>query len=93
MKKYYVYIYLDPRKPGIYNYEELEFKYEPFYVGKGTNKRYMDHIWNLKQDNYNKIRKGKIKNILKENLLPIIEFFYFDIEQDALNLEIEYIKK
>jgi len=33
---YNVYIYLDPRKPGHFQYSEsLIFEYEPFYVGKG----------------------------------------------------------
>jgi len=34
MNKYYVYVYLDSRKPGKYKYGEYEFDYEPFYVGK-----------------------------------------------------------
>ena len=35
-KKYYVYIYIDPRKPGKFKYGEYEFDYEPFYIGKGS---------------------------------------------------------
>lgn len=43
-RKYYTYIYLDPRKPGKYEYtlkneETIRFDYEPFYVGKGTGNR------------------------------------------------------
>lgn len=41
MKNFYVYIYLDPRKPGNYNYGEYHFDYEPFYVGKGSGERWI----------------------------------------------------
>lgn len=37
---FYVYAYLDNRKPGKYKYGEYEFDYEPFYIGKGKGKRY-----------------------------------------------------
>jgi len=44
-KKFYVYVYYDPRKPGKYKYGEYEFDYEPFYVGKGSfGKSYIDRI-------------------------------------------------
>lgn len=42
--KFYVYVYLDPRKPGKYKYGEYEFDYEPFYVGKGTGRRIRNHF-------------------------------------------------
>ena len=37
--KFYVYVYLDPRKPGSFKFGEYEFDYEPFYVGKGKKNR------------------------------------------------------
>ena len=39
MNKFYVYVYLDPRKEGEYNYGGLCFNAEPFYVGKGSGYR------------------------------------------------------
>ena len=38
--RFYVYVYLDPRKPGNYEYLEngigISFDFKPFYVGKGS---------------------------------------------------------
>ena len=61
--EYYVYVWLDPRKPGKYVYGEYEFEYEPFYVGAGLNSRcYVYHRKSNKEvsarinymvDNYN----------------------------------------
>lgn len=41
---YYVYVYLDPTKKGNYTYDGYKFDYEPFYVGKGKNKKYKSHL-------------------------------------------------
>lgn len=47
-KRFYVYIYLDPRKPNKYEYiindNLCVLDYEPFYVGKGCGKRLKMHI-------------------------------------------------
>jgi len=77
--RFYVYVYLDPRKPGNYIYGEHEFNYEPFYVGKGTKYRYNDHIRlanNIIKNNILNKKKShninKIIQILNNNLKPII---------------------
>ena len=84
---YYVYIYLDPRKKGNYNYGSYKFNYEPFYVGKGKNNRYKDLN---KRSKYfkriiNKIKESGLEPIvlkLKENV----------IEKESFILESELIK-
>lgn len=66
---FYIYIYLDPRKPRVYKYENLEFDYEPFYVGKGKEKRWetRNHICN--QYLINKLQKIGYGNVLVKFLV------------------------
>lgn len=96
-KKFYTYIYLDPRKRGFYCYENVCFLYEPIYVGKGKDKRYLDHLKTLKNKRNNPF-KNKLLKILKS------EFVLFDIrnyilifnnllEMDAFNLEKKLIQE
>jgi hypothetical protein len=94
---YYVYIYLDPRKSGTFQYKELEFNFEPFYVGKGKGERYIEHIVesksNFKINNQFKLNKiRKIKNETGEN--PIIIKFKENLsEEESLKLEEIIIEK
>lgn len=95
--KYYNYIYLDPRKPGIYIYKDVPFifKYEPFYIGKGTGKRSLSHL-KTHNKTYSKgcFKNNLIKAILKQNLLPIIIKLNNNLlEFEALENETFLIKK
>ena len=88
LNKFYVYVYLDPRKPGRYEYGDHIFDFEPFYVGKGKESRWKVHFkpWSLKKKTpfYNKLNK-----ILGLNLHPIVlKTNQYLFEQDALNYEI-----
>ncbi len=68
MNNFYTYIYLDPRKPGTFIYDNMfEFEYEPFYVGKGKGNRiysFQDRSDYLKKK-LAKIGKPKIEFVIK----------------------------
>ena len=99
-KIFYVYVYLDPRKPGKYVYGDFQFDYEPFYVGLGHRKRYLAHAKEYSEHSCklgNCLKKNKILKILKETsyeqlsklITKIKENLYLD---DSKKLEIKLIK-
>jgi hypothetical protein len=86
LENFYVYIYLDPRKPGKYVYGEYEFDYEPFYVGKGKENR----AYNL--TNRQGMCKTKIKSLLGKKLKPIILLIKVCLDEElSFSLEKELI--
>lgn len=94
-KIFYNYIYLDPRKSGKYIYDDYVFDYEPFYVGKGKNRRKYDHLnYILTHEKFkNTCKNNIIKAILSVNLEPIIIEYYSNLtEQESFEKEIELIK-
>lgn len=97
MKEFYVYIYLDASKPGIYTYGEYSFDYEPIYIGKGKNYRFTAHLGDCRNQKlckkipyfYNKLRK-----LLEERKVPIIRILEKDLSgEEALLLEVKTIKE
>lgn len=64
-KDYYIYIYLDPRKPGKYGYGNYCFLFEPFYVGKGLGNRMYKHLKEDENNTENVYKYRKIQKILK----------------------------
>lgn len=91
----YTYIYLDPRKPGQYFYEEFSFDYEPFYVGKGTGKRILAHLEYAKDTESvrSKHNISRIRKILEEGLEPVILKVLDNVSnEEALELEARLIK-
>ena len=60
---FYVYVYLDPRKSGKFSYKTVSFLYEPIYIGKGKDRRYLIHL---------KLLKNKQKSHFKNKLLKIL---------------------
>lgn len=70
---FYVYVYLDPRKPGKYTYNEYTFDFEPFYIGKGKGNRFNNHLIKYKlRTNKNKMFVNKILKIQSSQMQPII---------------------
>lgn len=87
--RFYVYAYLDPRKPGKYKYGKYRFDYEPFYIGKGSGSRINNHLSNSNLDSKRNLPKeNKIRKILSLNLTPIVIKIKTDLmELAALSLE------
>lgn len=88
-KIYYVYIYLDPRKPGEYRYNVkgklLALDYEPIYVGKGRGGRWEQHwILNTLPNKFLERRLWKIK---EKKLVPTIFIREGLLEDKAYELE------
>lgn len=89
--EYYVYIYLNPLKPSRVELENICFLYEPFYVGKGKQDRYLQHI---KRKGRNYLKNSILKRIEEANLTPIILKLYEGLEDSiACKKEIELIKQ
>lgn len=78
MKKYYVYIYYDPRKSPP----------EPIYVGRGNGRRAYKHLTKCS----NSILKAKIEHIRQINLEPIVEKIHSELTfEEASTYERKYI--
>ena len=94
MNKFYVYAYLDIRKPGIFQYKTFDVKYEPFYIGKGSGDRCQVHLReaNMKCQ-YNPFLNNKINKIRSETGTdPLVVKLWENLEeQDAFAREIDTI--
>ncbi len=90
---YYVYIFLDPRKPGKWEYNGIIFDFQPFYVGKGTRYRMNSHFYNSSRKAKN-LKNNVIKAIEESGLEVIRQKIFTGIEdQEAKYIEIDIILK
>lgn len=100
-KLFYVYAYLDIRKPGHFKYGDFLFDFEPFYIGKGHKSRLYGHLkcakrfrqGNTKKRIRNTYLLHKIINIQDEtNQNPIVIKIKENLDEtQALNLERQII--
>lgn len=89
-KRFYVYICLDPTKPGKYKYGEYEFGYEPFYVGKGVENRICKSKYKYGS---NPFKYNKIKKLKRCGFVPIaLKYVEHLTEFEAFNLEINMVR-
>lgn len=79
--EHYIYVYLDPRKPGQFFYKDMEFKFQPFYIGLGKKRRDISHIKEArdyfkyskeKRDRLNDYKIAILRLLDKNGLEPII---------------------
>ncbi len=93
----YVYTYLDPRKPGRweYSYEgQIKiFEYRPFYVGRGINNRIKVHLQIQSRAEFN-IKNNILDKIYKQSLEPISFKIFDDLSFDESEIiEVDVIRK
>ena len=85
---FYVYVYMDPSKPGRFCLPNVTLLFEPFYVGKGKSRRVLEHITPkaLQQHSH---KSHRINAIRAQGHEPNILMLHTDIddEQRALDLE------
>jgi hypothetical protein len=86
-KKYYVYVYLDPRKKGNFVYGEYNFDYEPIYICKGTRNRINHHLLKVNEGK-NSLFYNKLRKIINNEFEPIRFKIIDDLtEEDSLIFE------
>lgn len=89
---YYVYVYLDPRKPMASG----DFEFEPFYVGKGKGYRASVHLQaSHRKSDKNRLKVNRMLAIEKATGAPppFVRFRENLSQEEASKLEVELIAK
>lgn len=88
---YYTYVYIDPRYPSC-RYGDFDFSGQPFYVGKGKNRRAWTHLSESKNRTHNTLKYDKIHRIIDAGHQPVVTIVQDGmVESDALALEQQLI--
>ena len=92
---FYVYVYMDTRKPGIFVYGEFQFDFEPFYIGKGSKKQWLSHlVVAYSKTSYKSYRINIIRKLQRLGLEPEIVKYKENLsEKEAFDLEKKLIKE
>lgn len=94
---FYCYVYLDPRYPGDYSYllpsgRLMTFKFLPFYVGKGKNRRASAHLIEARSDKSKSLKANTIRKIWKLGKEPILKCMKSRVDEaTSLAFEIDLI--
>lgn len=91
---YYTYAYCYPDKQSNL-LSEYGCDFQPFYIGYGTNKRYLSHLTSYNKVNEKKsnpVKCAKIRNIIDQGLVPHIQILKrFENKIQAIEHEIYLI--
>jgi len=96
-ERFYVYAYLDPRKPTGERYHSYTdsnywFDYEPIYIGKGSGDRINCHMSRI-LGNENNLFLAKLRSIVNDGFNPIkLKILDNLYEDEAFGIEEEFIK-
>ena len=97
LDRFYVYVLLDLRKSGDFNFGDLNFKNQPYYVGKGSGRRCFKHFEESEfKRPYNKHKNNITKKILEAGFSPKDCVFFLAenlLEEESLRLETEIIAR
>jgi hypothetical protein len=86
---FYVYAYCNPKK----YIKDDTFRFQPFYIGKGSGNRSMDHLKRAKSNKPGKLLQH-IRNLLSSEIEPFIVKVKCDLsESEAFALERDLITK
>ncbi len=91
VKTFEVYVYLDPRYPGNYRYDDILFNYKPVYIGRGCiqQRRKFKHL--IKSSNLH--LKHLVELLKCLNQQPIINTIANNLTfEESVVMEIRLIK-